>query len=133
MMSPPAIAAGSRLWPDLARHFAALPTTHPDGGGDPALVRRGREIAERGVKAASVPACLGCHGRQDRSPLYPSIAGQPERYIEAQLGLFRAGKRGGTRFGHLMVNAAKGLTDDDIHALAAYFSLSAASSATGTR
>ncbi|AZO00881.1 c-type cytochrome [Mesorhizobium sp. M9A.F.Ca.ET.002.03.1.2] len=133
MMSLPAIAAGSHLWPDLARHFAALPTTDPDGGGDPALVRRGKEIAGRGVKAASVPACLGCHGRQDRSPLYPSIAGQPERYIEAQLGLFRAGKRGGTRFGHLMANAAKGLTNEDIRALAAYFSLPAASSATGVQ
>ncbi len=84
-------------------------------------------------KEANVPACLGCHGRQDRSPLYPSIAGQPARYIETQLGLFRAGKRGGTRFGHLMANAAKGLTDDDVRALAAYFSRSAAASATATR
>jgi cytochrome c553 len=32
-----------------------------------------------------------------------------------------------------MANAAKGLTDDDIRALAAYFSLSATPSATGTR
>ncbi|RWE54965.1 MAG: c-type cytochrome [Mesorhizobium sp.] len=133
LMSLPAIAAGPQSWPDLAKHFAALPTMHPGGEGDPALVRRGREIAERGIKEAGVPACLGCHGRQDRSPLYPSIAGQPERYIEAQLGLFRAGKRGGTRFGHLMANAAKGLTDDDVRALAAYFALSAAPSATGTR
>jgi cytochrome c553 len=133
MMSLPAIEAGPQFWPDLAKHFAALPTTHPGGGGDPVLVRRGREIAERGMKDAGVPACLGCHGRQDRSPFYPSLAGQPERYIAAQLGLFRAGKRGGTRFGHLMANAAKGLTDDDIRALAAYFSLSATPSATGTR
>jgi cytochrome c553 len=133
MMGLPATAAGPRFWPDLAKHFAALPTTQPGGAGDPALVRRGREIAERGVREASVPACLGCHGRRDRSPLYPSIAGQPERYIEAQLGLFRAGKRGGTRFGHLMANAAKGLGDDDIRALAVYFSLSAAPAATGVQ
>jgi cytochrome c553 len=133
MMGLPATAAGPRFWPDLAKHFAALPTTQPGGAGDPTLVRRGREIAERGVREASVPACLGCHGRRDRSPLYPSIAGQPERYIEAQLGLFRAGKRGGTRFGHLMANAAKGLGDDDIRALAVYFSLSAAPAATGVQ
>ncbi|GLS38620.1 cytochrome c [Mesorhizobium tianshanense] len=131
MMGLPATAAGPQFWPDLAKHFAALPSTQPGGAGDPALVRRGREIAERGVREASVPACLGCHGRRDRSPLYPSIAGQPERYIEAQLGLFRAGKRGGTRFGHLMANASKGLADDDIRALAAYFSLSATPTATG--
>jgi cytochrome c553 len=57
MMGLPATAAGPRFWPDLAKHFAALPTTQPGGAGDPTLVRRGREIAERGVREASVPAC----------------------------------------------------------------------------
>jgi cytochrome c553 len=69
-----------------------------------------------------VPACLGCHGTESANPVYPRIAGQKAEYIVGQLHLFRGGTRGGTPFHHLMANAAKGLTDADITALADYFS-----------
>ena len=80
-----------------------------------------------------MPACLGCHGRPDRNPVYPELAGQPAEYITIQLKLFRSEQRGGTRFEHLMRNAAKNLTDEDIDALAAYFTQMPRTAATGTR
>ena len=43
-------------------------------------------------------------------------------YIRQQLHLFNAGTRGGSSYAHLMNDAAKGLTPQDMDALAAYFS-----------
>lgn len=132
VMAPPATAVDPALLPRLARHFAALPSGDPDEAHhDPALLRRGEEIARIGVPSAKVPACLGCHGGGERNPLYPRIAGQPDDYIAVQLDLFRGGKRGGTEFSQLMTNAAKGLGDADIAALAAYFSTLRQAPATG--
>ena len=58
----------------------------------PALIARGEEIARRGMPERDVPACLGCHGRPDRNPIYPELSGQPAEYIATQLELFRARK-----------------------------------------
>jgi cytochrome c553 len=115
----------------LARHFATQPSHTPAGiSRDLALVRRGEDIARSGVPRAKVPACIGCHRGRDRNPLYPTLAGQHIDYIEGQLKLFREATRGGTKFNHLMANAAKGLSDADIAALAAYFSGTESSVAT---
>ena len=51
-------------------------------------------------------------------PLVPSIAGQPSFYLVAQLFLFREERRDNP----LMTAAAKGLKDEDLQALADYFS-----------
>ena len=53
--------------------------------------------------------------------------------METQLKLFRAEKRGGTSFEHLMRNAAKNLSDEDIDAIAAYFTQMPRTAATGMR
>lgn len=73
--------------------------------------RRGRE------KAAS---CNVCHGANGLSvvPDAPSLAGQPERYLAEQLEAYRSGKR----VHPVMSVVAKGLRDDDIADLAAWFS-----------
>ena len=132
VMALPATEVDSALLPDLAQHFAALPSAKPDGAHhDPALLRHGEEVARIGIPAAKVPACLGCHEGRERNPLYPKVAGQPAEYIAVQLDLFRHGKRGGGEFSHLMTNAAKGLSDADIAALAAYFSTLRQAPATG--
>jgi cytochrome c553 len=134
-MSIPATAVAPEFLGQLARHFAAMPRApQPQPTpGDAGLQAKGETIARNGLPELDVPACLGCHGRPDRNPLYPEIAGQPEEYIAAQLRLFRAGKRGGTRYWHLMRNAAGNLSDDDIAALAAYFAQMPPTAATGTR
>ena len=104
----------------LARHFAMQPSKFPEHSQQVRSVS-GQEIATRGIPAKRVPACLGCHGDAVTNPAYPNLWGQRAEYIEAQLRLFRSGKRQGTAYSHLMLNAAKNLTDKDIAAIAAYF------------
>ena len=117
-------------WPALARHYANLPANGPSGRTEPRLVGTGRHIVVNGVAGAGVPACVGCHAA-GRNPLYPRLNGQSPAYLAQQLRLFRAGKRGGTPYSHLMRNVAKGLTDAQIEALAAYFAAQPAVAATG--
>jgi cytochrome c553 len=133
VMGIPVAVVDPQLFADLARHFSALPAPQPSDLSDAALVARGEKIAQRGIATRDVPACLGCHGRPDRNPIYPELAGQPAKYIAAQLKLFRSEERGGTRFEHLMRNAAKNLSDEDIATLAAYFAQAQRTAATGTR
>jgi cytochrome c553 len=133
VMGIPASAVDPELFASLARHFSTLPAPPSSAPVDPALIARGEEIARRGIERHDVPACLSCHGRPDRNPVYPEIAGQPADYLALQLKLFRSDNRGGTRFEHLMRNAAKNLSDEDIAALAAYFAQAPRTTATGTR
>jgi cytochrome c553 len=66
-------------------------------------------------------ACAICHGTDGRpgiegSPLIP-LAGLPKDHIVTQMRLFRDGKRPAT----VMHQIAKGYTDPQIEAMAAYF------------
>lgn len=64
-------------------------------------------------------ACANCHGTNGVSqPGMPSLAGQPRRYLEQQMQDFKAGKRPAT----VMHQIAKGYSDEQIGALAAYLS-----------
>jgi cytochrome c553 len=64
--------------------------------------------------------CMSCHGPNGISRVvsYPSLAGQPESYIAGQLEAFRSG----VRENPMMSSIAKSLADDDIAALARYYS-----------
>lgn len=88
------------------------------------LAADGREIAfSRPGSSDDVPACRACHGPWDEEldTLFPSIAGQHEPYIAAQLRLWREEMRGGGLGSQLMHEASRNLTDADIEALAAYY------------
>ncbi|WP_438754488.1 c-type cytochrome [Pararhizobium sp. O133] len=105
----------------LARHFANEKTSTPTGvvskaGG------RGETLAQHGDKARGLAACAACHDTADANQAYPRLAGQPAAYLESQLHLFRAGIRGGGDYAPIMTRVASGLTDDDIRALADYYS-----------
>lgn len=65
-------------------------------------------------------SCAGCHGTEGVStnPMWPSLAGQKEQYLAKQLRDFRDGKR----HNPVMAPMARGLTDQDIENLAAYYS-----------
>ncbi len=69
---------------------------------------------------AKAKTCIVCHGRYGYSsaPNAPHLANQPEIYLTAQLRAFRAG----TRQHQVMSVIAKGLSDEDIDDLAAWFS-----------
>lgn len=73
--------------------------------------------AQRGADMAKL--CTSCHGHQGRSVTsrYPSIAGMGEARFIAGMQALRAGERG-----HLMASMTRGLSDQDIADLAAYYS-----------
>lgn len=65
-------------------------------------------------------ACQACHGLDGiaKMPDAPNLAAQPASYLERELRAYRAG----TRRNEVMAVAARGLGDDDIRDLAAYYS-----------
>ena len=87
------------------------------------FVTRGAQIALDGIVNRDVPACAGCHGPSSypQATLYPRLAGQRAGYLRKQLELFREGQRGGTPHAHIMQRMARGLSDDDIVAVSAYY------------
>ena len=85
----------------------ALPSAASAQGADPNL---GRNLAA---------ACANCHGTYGVSQQgMPSLAGQQKSQLAQQMRDFRAGKRPAT----IMHQISKGYTDEQIDALAAYFS-----------
>ena len=78
-------------------------------GADPGVnANAGRDIAAN---------CANCHGTDGRSRgVIPAIAGQDKTYLVQQLKDFRDGKRPST----IMQQLAKGYTDAQIEAAAAY-------------
>jgi len=64
--------------------------------------------------------CTTCHGKDGvgLTPDAPHIAGQPAMYLQSQLRAFR----NGTRKHEVMAVIAKMLSDEDIAALAAWYS-----------
>ena len=64
--------------------------------------------------------CANCHGTDGRSPgVIPSIAGQPYDILHEQLLAFKAGEVAGAT---IMTRHALGYSDEELEALARYFS-----------
>jgi cytochrome c553 len=65
-------------------------------------------------------ACQACHGLDGiaKLPDAPNLAAQPAAYLERELRAYRDG----TRRNEVMSVAAKGLSDQEIRDLAAYYS-----------
>ncbi|MFT0849954.1 hypothetical protein VRY85_04110 [Achromobacter sp. F4_2707] len=84
----------------------------------PGLAAADQPIFDVKVLAA---ACANCHGTDGRSPgSIPSIAGRPETILKKQLLAFKADTPpAGTT---VMDRLAKGLSDEQISALALHFS-----------
>jgi cytochrome c553 len=76
-----------------------------------------QDVAAGRLKAT---ACQACHGMDGlaKLPDAPHIAAQPAPYLERALRQYRSGERKN----EVMSFAAKGLTDDEIRNLAAYYS-----------
>lgn len=64
--------------------------------------------------------CAGCHGAKgvNKNAQFPILAGQKAAYIASQLRAFKKG----TRTNPMMQSIAKGLSDEEMNNLAAYFS-----------
>lgn len=65
-------------------------------------------------------SCAGCHGMEGISDagMFPNLAGQHAEYLESALKDYREG----ARENDMMSPMAKGLTDEDIADIAAYYS-----------
>ncbi len=91
----------------------------------PAVAQDNKAAPQAAAAGAEVPVsmCIGCHsipGYQASFPrVYrvPKIGGQNQLYIEAALKAYRQGARKHPS----MTAVAKGLTDQQISALAAYY------------
>ena len=75
--------------------------------------------ADLAAGAAKAEACAACHGKDGVSQMAgsPSLAGQPDGFLQWQLVYFRSG----TRKNEIMQPIATSLSDDDIRNLAAHF------------
>jgi cytochrome c553 len=92
---------------DIAAYFASL--APPSSGSEPV-----------GTPPAKAEPCAACHGKNGRgtTDAYPNIGGQHADYIAQALNDYRLGKRKNP----IMQPFAQQLSQDDIHALAKYFS-----------
>jgi cytochrome c553 len=93
------------IW--FATTFVAAFTLAPAHAADPASPKE-----KAGV-------CAGCHGEDGISQTenIPSLAGQPDQFIQWQLVFFRSGARKNEQ----MQALAEQITNDDIRILGAYF------------
>jgi cytochrome c553 len=85
-----------------------------------ALLGAGAQAAvDLAAAAQKAQACFACHGPGGISQMAetPSLAGQPELFLQWQLVFFRSGQRKSP----VMQPMAESLKDDDIRNLAAYF------------
>ena len=107
----------------LAAHFAAAPKApSPQFEATPAVLAAGRQIAEGGIPATRVGACQNCHDiNKANKRLYPAILGQNRWYLREQLALYRLGVRGAQLKANPMIAVAKGMTDAQIDAAAAWY------------
>lgn len=104
----------------LATSFRDL-NPKPLGGAPKELVADGKKIYEEGVPSAGVTACASCHGRDAKgSGQFPRLAGQLYLYVSLQLTNWS--KERGEALSSVMVPIARGLTDEQIKAVAAYVS-----------
>jgi cytochrome c553 len=104
----------------LANGFHDL-NPKPFGNAPKELVAAGKQIYEEGVPGASVPACSACHGKDAKgSGQFPRLAGQLYPYVSLQLTNW-AKERGETT-SDIMAPIARGLTQAQIKAVAAYVS-----------
>jgi cytochrome c553 len=71
-----------------------------------------------GIKA-KVATCVGCHGENGISQTenIPSLAGQPDQFIQWQMVYFRAG----ARKNELMQPIAEQVSNEDVRSLGAYY------------
>ncbi|NOV25608.1 c-type cytochrome [Cupriavidus necator] len=103
----------------LAAMLCAQPaqSTEP-GAASAAAPAQATDAALRARSQAA--ACTNCHGPAGRAPsgsTIPPLAGRPQTELAAQMQAFKAGTRPAT----VMHQIAKGYSDDQIAAIAAWF------------
>ena len=112
---------------DIGAYFSSQKmASKPLAPVDKKLAAQGEKIFINGIPSKNVYGCVNCHGERGKgkSPniaVFPVIGGQHRDYIIKELTDLRAGTRANDPAG-MMENIAKGLSDEEIKALANYLS-----------
>lgn len=101
---------------DLAAFLSAAQSPKDPGQGPGTAVAKGKALYE----SKGCTTCHGARGEGDAEKFYPVIAAQHYAYLERELVLIQQGKRGNSH--PEMVSALKGLTPEDLQAIADYLS-----------
>ncbi|GAB3734048.1 cytochrome c [Luteimonas pelagia] len=110
-------ACGGGEAPEGEAHDA--PVQSSSAGLPAGRIEAGGELANA-KGAATGQSCIDCHGAEGNAPIddtYPKLGGQYADYIAHALQAYRAGHRENA----LMASQAKGLDDQQIADLAAWF------------
>lgn len=108
---------------EVAAYYASLPAKSEAKAPADVDTAAGRTLAEYGdMTARGLPACTQCHGPAGLGvgSSFPPLAGQPHKYIIAQIKAWQSGVRSGDPL-NLMKHVAGLLKDDEIISVAAYY------------
>jgi cytochrome c553 len=122
VMTPIAKALSLDDIADVAAYYAGVDSPYlPLPAPDPALVKRGEQLATVGDAAKNLPSCNNCHGPggAGEPPAIPYLAGQYAHYTAFELQMWRSGFRKSSP--EAMAQVARQLDENDIAAVAAYF------------
>jgi cytochrome c553 len=122
VMSPIAKVLTADEIADAAAYYAGVAAPFlPLRNSDPALIKRGEELAKVGSASSGIQACDNCHGPggAGEPPAIPYLAGQYAPYIVFQLRMWQRGFRKSSP--EAMAAVAKRLNDQEIAAVAAYY------------
>jgi cytochrome c553 len=119
IMGPHARSLSDQDMRDLAAYYAYLPRLTPP----PSLLEQMRSprIIQVGAPMRNIAPCASCHGGSDRKTASPTLEGEPENYIRAQLQAFRNGTRRND-INEQMRNVARQMTPEEIETVAKYYS-----------
>jgi len=107
---------------DVAAYYAGVNAPFlPLRNSDPALIKRGKELAKVGSASNGIQACDNCHGPSGAGepPAIPYLAGQYATYIVFELRMWQRGFRKSSP--ESMAGVARQLNDQEIAAVAAYY------------
>jgi len=122
VMSPIARAMTPDDIADVAAYYASLHApVLPLPPPEPALVKKGEQLARFGNDEKRIQACNNCHGAggTGEPPTIPYLAGQYSNYIATELKMWQRGYRKNSP--NQMAAVSKLLSEDDIAAVAAYY------------
>ena len=109
----------------IAKYYRGLvaPKAEEPQRADDKTIAVGAALADRGDWSKGLPGCSQCHGPagQGVGNAFPELAGQSAEYITSQLKAWKDGKRANDPL-HLMTGISAKLNDDQIAAVAVYYS-----------
>jgi cytochrome c553 len=118
VMAPMAAALSEQDMLEIASHFAAQKVAVADLAGSDI----GQKLYFGGHVKRKITACVACHGANGKGMNkagFPTIAGQNEAYLKAQLMKFKNGERNND-YNTMMQSVASKLSANDIDELAKY-------------